>query len=67
MADKNKQLFSVTLADNYQDREGKDQTNFREIAVGFANSKGGLAFTVPAGLAIQPGARIVIFPIESKD
>jgi len=59
-----KTLYSINLADRYTDKDGNEQTSFRQVSIGFSNKKSGLSFKVPKGLALTADAEIVIFPIE---
>lgn len=60
-------LYSINVADRFNNAAGEEKTKFREIAVGFANKTGGLGFTLPKGVMLTGDAQVVIFPIEPKD
>lgn len=62
-----KKLFSINVADRYNNGAGEEKTKFREVAVGFGNRKGGLAFQLPKGVTLSSDAEIVIFPIEKEE
>lgn len=66
MANNTTKLFSINVADRYTNNEGTEVTKFREVAVGFANRKGGLGFKLPKGVTLTSDAEVVIFPIEDK-
>lgn len=67
MASNTNKLFSINVADRFNNAAGEEKTKFREIAVGFANKTGGLGFTLPKGVMLTAEAQIVIFPIEPKE
>ncbi len=59
-----KKLYSINVAHKFTDGAGNDKTKFREVAIGFGNSHGGLGFQLPQGMLLDSSAQIVIFEIK---